>query len=117
MSQNRRQHIRLFLDCSVFIDLAGPPVPGEDPGEIVLCKTLDISYAGLRISLARELPAGALLQIGVEFPAEKEMLHLVGEVKWCRANDSAGTSWSAGLELAEGDGSDIHRWRELMHHV
>ena len=117
MSQNKRQHIRLFLDCSVFIDLAGPPVAGEDPGEIALCKTLDISYGGLKISLARELPTGALLQIGVEFPAEKEILHLVGEVKWCRANDDAGNSWSAGLELVDADGSDIHRWQELMRHV
>jgi len=117
MSQDHREHIRLYLNCSVFIDLAGPPVPGEDPGEIALCKTLDISYGGLKVSLGRELPAGALLQIGVEFPAEEEMLHLVGEVKWCRKNDDAETGWSAGLEILNANGSDVHRWRDLMQHV
>lgn len=117
MSEDHRQDIRLNLTSRVFIDLAGPPMPGEDSGEILLCKTLDISYSGLQISLTRELTVGALLHIGVEFPALEQPLHLVSEVKWSRQNEPPSTGWTVGLQLLDSSGSDTQQWQELMLHV
>lgn len=117
MSQDYRQHIRLCLNSRLYIDLAGPPLPGAEPGEILLCKTLDISYGGLQVSLTRELTVGALLHIGVEFPAEEESLHMVAEVMWCRRNDDSETGWTAGFKLLDSQDSDVQRWRELLLHV
>ena len=117
MSEDHRQHIRLNISSRVFIDLAGPPLPGDDTGEILLCKTLDISYSGLQISLARELTVGALLHIGVEFPGLEQPLHLVSEVKWCRQNQPPAAGWAVGLQLLNSTDSDTQQWQELMLHA
>jgi hypothetical protein len=117
MSEDYRQHLRLCLNSRVYIDLAGPPLPGEDPGEILLCKTLDISYGGLQVSVTRALAVGALLHIGIEFPAVKETLHMVSEVMWCSCNDDPETGWTAGFKLLNSEDSDVQRWHELLLHV
>lgn len=117
MSDDYRQHIRRYIKSRVYIDLAGPPIAGEDPGEIALCKTLDISAGGLKVSLDRELTVGALLHIGVELPAVDEALHLVSEVKWCGANDDPETGWTAGFKLLNSDESDIKKWHDLLPHI
>lgn len=117
MSEDHRKYIRLYLNCMVFIELEASPKPGEDPGEIVMCKTLDVSYGGLKVSLSRELQQGAILPIGVELPAVDQTLQLVGEVKWCRPNGDAETGWAAGLELFNSEDTDISAWRDLLQHV
>ena len=43
MAVEQRKHIRLYLNCTVFVELEDEPANGEDPGEIALCKTLDVS--------------------------------------------------------------------------
>ena len=117
MAVEQRKHIRLYLNCTVFVELEDEPANGEDPGEIALCKTLDVSYGGLKVSLPRQLRVGAILPIGVEFPAVDQTLHLVGEVKWCRPNGDTRTSWAAGFQLMDSDDSDIVQWRELLQHI
>lgn len=115
MAEEHRKHIRLYLNCVVFIELESIPVEGQDPGEIALCKTLDVSYGGLKVSLSRELPVGAILAVGVELPAFEQTLNLVAEVMWCRPH--GGSDWAAGFQLLNAEDSDIQRWRELMEHV
>ena len=118
MTQNQREHIRLNLNCRVFLELEGGAIQGPtDPGEIVLCETLDISYGGLKVGLDRELTVGAILPIGVEISWMEQTLHLVGEVRWCRRNPEAGKAWCAGLQVLNAGDTDIAEWRELLLHV
>lgn len=121
MAENLREHIRINLNCTVFVELAaaGAPGAGEGGAEIALCKTLDVSYGGLKVSLARELAEGSLLQIGVELPGLEDTLYLTGEVKWCRPSGDrdARTAWAVGFELLNSDDTDIDKWRDLLEHV
>lgn len=117
MSENHREHIRLNLDCTVFVEVnAGPALDGN-PGEVALCKSLDVSYGGLKVSLARELKVGSILPVAVELPAVATTFHLVGEVKWCRPDSDQASGWAAGIQLLNSDDSDIDGWRDLLLHV
>ena len=117
MSRDLRRHIRMFLDAGVFVELDSGAAGDGAGRQIVLCKTLDVSYGGLKVSLGKALLTGAILQIGIEFPGIEEALHLVVEVKWCRENGDPDTGWCAGLQVIDSGDTDIEQWRELMAHT
>jgi hypothetical protein len=97
----------------LFASLAG--VKGSpQSGQVATCRTLDVSKGGLRVSLDRELPEGAILQIGVELPQSSETLYLAGEVRWCHRDQEAERHWTAGFALLNADQSDIDRWVALL---
>jgi hypothetical protein len=115
MSEEKRKHLRLPIESTIFIELVSPDLEGEDPGEIAECRTLDVSRGGLRVSLARELQVGAILQIGVDLPEAKETLYLAGEVRWCRELPGEETQrWSVGFQLLNAGNSDIASWVGLL---
>lgn len=117
MSEEHRKHVRLNLDCTVFIEVNGGPAPDGSPGEVALSKSLDVSYGGLKVSLARELKVGAIMPVAVEMVAMENTFYMVGEVKWCRPNGDPATGWAAGIQLLNSDDTDISGWRELLQHV
>ena len=112
--EEQRRHLRLPVESTVFIELVSPEVGIAGSGKLAICKTLDVSRGGLRVSLEHELVAGAILQIGVELPDSSETLYLAGEVKWCQANQAPGTGWSAGFAILNAGGSDIDSWVALL---
>jgi hypothetical protein len=114
MPQEQRRHLRLPVESTVFIELVSPGVGKVDSGKIAICKTLDVSRGGLRVSLEHELVVGAILQIGIELPHAQDTLYLAGEVRWCLANAGPETGWSAGFALLNAGGSDIDRWVALL---
>ena len=114
MSEEKRRHLRLPIESTIFIELVSPDLEGEDPGEIVECKSLDVSRGGLRVSLDRELVVGAILQIGVELPETEETLYLAGEVRWCRELTGKEQRWLVGFQLLDAGNSDIASWIGLL---
>ena len=114
MPENKRHHLRLPVESTVFIELESPRVGSDEPGTIARCKTLDVSRRGLRVSLEHELVAGAILQIGVDLHATVGTLYLAGEVRWCRPNPAPDTGWSAGFALLNAGDSDIDSWVSLL---
>lgn len=117
MPENNREHIRLNLNCRVFVEPGATGAADLGGRDVALCETLDISYGGIKVSLELELTRGAIMPIGVEIPWLDQTLHLVGEVKWCRPADSRMLAWHAGFELLNAQDTDIAQWRELMTHV
>jgi hypothetical protein len=117
MPENQREHIRLNLNCRVFLEFDEAVEPPAKQGEVVLCETLDISYGGLKVGLDRQLIVGAIIPIGVEISWAETTMHLVGEVRWCRRNPGPGKAWSAGLQVLNAADTDIADWRELLLHV
>ncbi len=117
MTESKRQHSRLPLKSTVFIELVSAQ-PGQDDAEIAICKTLDVSPSGLRISIGQELTEQAFLQIGVETPKQEEeqsdTFYLTAQVRWCRPGGNKELPWNAGLELLNAHGSDIQRWVRLI---
>ena len=112
--EEKRRHLRLPVESTVFIELLSPEVGSTESGKVAVCKTLDVSRGGLRVSLEYELVAGAILQIGVELPDSTETLYLAGEVKWCQANRAPESGWSAGFAILNADGSDVDNWVALL---
>jgi hypothetical protein len=114
MTEEQRRHTRHPVESRVFVELAASGIGRSDSGKVAICRTLDVSSGGLRISLEHELRVGSVLQIGVELPETQETLYLAGEVRWCLPNPKTGTGWTAGLALVNASDSDIDRWIELL---
>ncbi len=110
----QRRHMRLPIASNVFVDMAAPEPGRAGSGRVAMCKTLDVSRGGLRLSLEHELATGAILRIGVELPDLQDTLYLTGEVRWCLANLAPDTGWSAGFAILNTGASDIDRWVALL---
>lgn len=117
MKDDDRKHMRVRLDSRVFIELTSADVITGEPAEIAECKILDVSLGGLQASLDRQLPVGAILQMGAELPGADDAFHLAAEVMWCRPNDDPETGWSIGFRLMNASDSDIEDWHKLLEHV
>jgi len=113
-SPQQRRHMRLPVASNVFVELAALEPGGAGSGGVAMCKTLDVSRGGLRLSLEHELATGAILRIGVELPDLQDTLYLTGEVRWCLANLAPDTGWSAGFAILNTGASDIDRWVALL---
>ncbi len=113
-SPQQRRHLRLPVASNVFVELVAPQFGGADSGKVAICKTLDVSRGGLRLSLEHELVTGAVLRIGVELPDLQDTLYLAAEVRWCLANLAPDTGWSAGFAILNAGDSDTGRWVALL---
>lgn len=113
-----RKHLRMPVQSRVFIELEAAVSGSDAPGNIAICKTLDVSASGLQVALEHELIEQAYLQIGIEPPqsgdAGSEPFFLAAQVKWCRAGESPEQPWLAGLALLPAGQSDIDQWIELI---
>ena len=114
MHKESRKHQRLAFQGTIFIELVSSGMGDNEPSEVALCKTIDISPDGLLVGLNRELTVGAILQIGIELSQESKTLYLTGEVKHCRRDDYSQGRWQVGFELLNATGSDIDAWREVL---
>jgi hypothetical protein len=114
MPEDQREHLRLPVESTVFIELVSSGIGNADTGKVAICKTLDVSRGGLRVGLEHELVVGAILQIGVELPDSQDTLYLTGEVRWCLQNHEEENSWCAGFALMNAGDSDIDRWNALL---
>jgi len=114
MSDEKRKHLRLPVESTIFIELVSPRVGSAESGTVAKCKTLDVSRGGLRVTLGHELTVGAILQIGVHLPQSDDTLYLAGEVRWCRPSEEQAQHWSAGFKLINAGGSDFDSWVALL---
>jgi len=114
MPEDQRRHPRHTVESRVFIELVASGIGRSESGKVAICRTLDVSSGGLRVSLEHELVVGSILQIGVELPDSQETLYLAGEVRWCLANPTPGSGWSAGFALLNAGDSNIDRWIDLL---
>ncbi len=117
MNDESRKHQRIHLQSRVFIELTSADVIAGLPAEIASCRILDVSRDGLRVNVDREVPVGAILQIGAELPGADDAFHLAAEVMWCRESGDPEGGWSAGFKLLNAHDSDIEDWRRLLEHV
>lgn len=113
MSGEKRHYKRLKGSATAFIELMGPNVDAPDGAPIIICDSLDISQAGVRVCVDTFIEPGTILQLGLQLAGIDQTLYMVGEVRWAKRTDS-GEGYSIGFELMESDGTDIHKWRSLL---
>lgn len=114
MREEKRRHLRLPVQSKVFIELISAAAGSGERAEMAICRTIDLSRGGLRVSLEKELVVGAIHQIGVELAEVDSTLYLAGEVKWCLPDAGPEKTWSAGFEVLNAANSDIERWVALL---
>jgi hypothetical protein len=116
MQKDMRKQPRFPVENTAFVELASPEFGSREAGEIARCKTSDVSRGGLRVKLDQALLVGAILQVGVQLPADSGTLYLVGDVRWCNPIPTSGAEpgWSAGLCLLKADDSDLDSWAALI---
>lgn len=114
MAEQRRQHLRLPVESTTFIELMSPRAGDPEPGRLVTCKSLNVSRRGLQVSLGEKITVGAILQIGIDLHDATETLYLAGEVRWCLANRNKHHPWIVGFQILNATDSDIDRWVEYI---
>lgn len=115
MTSQSRRHSRLSFEGTIFIELMSSGMDDNQPSEVVLCKTIDISRNGILVWVNRELPVGAILQIGVELSHEHHTLYLAGEVKRCKCGGLKNEGrWKVGFQLLNATDSDIDAWQTVV---
>ena len=115
MTRESRGHKRLSFEGTIFIELMCSGLGDDQPSEVVLCKTIDISRSGILVWINRELTVGAILQIGVELSHEGHTLYLAGEVKRCNCGGIKNEGrWKVGFELLNATDSDIDAWHSMV---
>ncbi|NND67402.1 MAG: PilZ domain-containing protein [Halioglobus sp.] len=113
----KRKHLRLPVASTTFIELESPTLKENSQGTVVKCRTLNVSRGGLLVLLDREVPVGAILQIGVDLADGDQTLYLAAEVRWCAPAEESGMrrdGWYAGFQVLNSEGSDVTRWIELI---
>ena len=114
MTTENRQQDRLAFEGKMFIERVSSDVLSDSPADVLVCMTVDISPSGIRVGVKRELPMGAILQIGVELAGEQHTHHLVGEILWCIPSADEDDFWLVGFQLLDAQDSDIEEWREHL---
>ncbi|MEZ5501658.1 MAG: hypothetical protein R3E50_02980 [Halioglobus sp.] len=67
---NDRGHIRIKMDTRVFVEAEAATDIAE--GVLLECKVVDVSYSGIKASIDRELPVGAILSVCADLPGVAE---------------------------------------------
>lgn len=114
MPEQRRNHLRLPLASTTFIELLAPSADQSEPGKMVTCSTMDVSREGLQIKLSETLILNTILHIGVDLPNAADTLYLAGEVCWCRASNDEQHPRMAGFQILNANGSDVDTWAALI---
>ena len=112
-NQDKRQESRLQTEETVFIELTSAEPGIENPPDIVISNSVDLSANGLRVTVDRDLMLGSILRACVQFRDSPQRYLLVTEVKWCRPHERTG-EFTAGLSLFESEGTDIQFWKEMI---
>jgi hypothetical protein len=113
VSEEKRHYKRLRGSATAFIELMGPNVDAPDRAPIIICDSLDISPAGVRVCVDTFIEPGTILQLGLQLAGLDQTLYMVAEVRWAKPTES-GEGYSIGFELMESDGTDLERWRSLL---
>ncbi|MFT6274599.1 MAG: hypothetical protein ACJAZ0_000688 [Halioglobus sp.] len=114
MIKEKRQHQRSSFEGKIFVERVSSDAMGSSSADIVVCKTVDISSTGIRAGIDRELPMGAILQVGIELAGEDHTLYLVGEVRWCIPSADDDEFWLVGFNLLDAQDSDIEAWQKHL---
>ncbi|MCL6416789.1 PilZ domain-containing protein [Aestuariirhabdus sp. Z084] len=104
-NDNKRFQERLDRQVDIYVEL--PDNLGKV--EIVLCQSLDISPAGIRVNIRDPLPVAVVLDVCAEMDGARYFLK--GEVKW---QHQVGNLLETGMELYDASDSDFELWQQLF---
>lgn len=107
----RRSESRFDERTTVFVELLAADYDFQEPAQVTICSSIDISANGLQLRMDHPVEVGTILRLCAEFSDDRPPLYLVGEVKWLRPE---GDAYCAGFALFESEQTDIVAWKQLI---
>ncbi len=112
-SSEQRQEYRLNSRETVFIELASASHDGQQPEEILVSKSVDISANGLQVLVNQPLEMNRILQVAVSLEDLESPINLITEVMWIIA-DETNNQWMVGLSLLDSDDTKLAEWKTAI---
>jgi len=110
---DRRRYPRFNVEHALFIEVVERGSRSEGDNTIIRCETIDISAAGLRVSVPVAIAQGSTLNIAVPMEDWQESLELVGEAKWVKPAEQGDGYW-VGLSLQDSNRQDMEKWFKVV---
>ena len=109
----KRQEVRLGSHETVFVELAAQSADGQQPAEVLICHSVDLSIHGLKIEVNQPLVADRILNVLVQLENCQTPLSLTAQVCWVKQAENQ-ENWMGGLRLMESDDSAMVLWETLI---
>lgn len=111
IENNRRSEDRISTKATVFVEICSSGPNDNEPANIMICNSLDISSSGIQVEMDKDVAVGSILRLCTQMPDSELQLHLVGEVKWTKP---VADGFKIGFELYDAENTDIDSWQELI---
>ncbi|HKT31419.1 MAG TPA: PilZ domain-containing protein [Gammaproteobacteria bacterium] len=110
--EERRKYPRLRREERVVIRRVDPQ--SDNPaGDVLYCKTVDISPAGMQARAKQQLHPGEMVEVVVSIEGYRDSFHMHGQARWCRPAEDA-DEFLVGVELLSSENGDLALWRRVF---
>ena len=111
---NRRRHIRLVRDDTLYVQILAASQSPELVGETIRCQAYDVSASGLRISVSQKIPTSSEMDLWIDVRSCASKFFLNGIVKWCYELCEQEVEYQMGIELLNLPMTDYDQWQLIF---
>lgn len=110
-NNEKRQELRLNSQETIFIEV-DTGVDNEPP-QIVISNSVDISANGVHLEIDRPLVVGSIHRLCLQLVNPEQRLYVSAKVAWSRRL-MVDEGFAIGLNVLESEGTDIQHWKTLI---
>ena len=110
--EERRKYPRLRREERAVIRRVDPQSDNL-AGDVMYCKTVDISAGGLQARAKQQLQPGEIVEVVISIEGYRDSFHLHGQTRWCRPAEDA-DEFLVGVELLASENGDLALWRRVF---
>jgi len=110
----QRSETRVIRETTFYVEIYSGEAGDIDRTKVIICNSLDISAGGIQLQMDRALPVGSILRLCADIERSENVLYLVGEVKWIKAQDDI---YNLGFELYDAEDSDLGDWKSQLEKI
>lgn len=92
---------------------AGERVSPADTGEIVICKSMDLSESGVKVVLDQQMKTGRIVRLCLDLK-DHEPIYVMGKVVW---HEQIGNNYHHGIVLIPALHTDTRLWRSTISQI
>lgn len=97
---------------TIFVEVESAAYDGSSDGNIVICKSVNLSAEGLQVMVDTLIPARKVLRLCLDVRGEPPIF-VVGEVMWQRQEADSG-EYNVGFRLFDSEETDYQTWRKMV---
>ena len=112
MSLDDRIAPRIDIDATLFIE-AGVRATPQDTGDIVICKTRDVSESGMQLIMDNPIRKGRIVRACLDI-SPHEPVYVIARVVWQNRREQ---DYYHGLVLISASESDTQGWKDTVENL